>query len=415
MLYGTVILFLLAMTFFSGMEIAYISANRIHFEMEKKQENFMAKILNRLTYKPSRFVTSMIIGYILSLVFFSFYMGQLLATALPVEGSIGLLTHIGITTLILLFTAEFLSLVFFPVFANRIFKLLAVPAYLCYLLFYVFTEIILSISDFILKYIFKSVGDSFTLSFSKVELGNYISEQMETVETDEEVDSEIQIFQNALDFSEIKSREAMIPRAEIIAAEETTSPSELIEIFNTTGLSKILIYQNSIDNIIGYVHSFEMFKKPTAIKEILMPVIYVPGTMLAKDVLNALTKRRKSIAVIVDEYGGTSGIITVEDIIEELFGEIEDEHDTVELTEQILSDGHYRFSARFEVDYLNQKYDLDIEENEHYETLGGYILHYTEEIPEQGDKVVLNNYTFTILEVSNTKIELVEIKISSED
>ncbi len=415
MLYGTVILFLLAMTFFSGMEIAYISANRIHFEMEKKQENFMAKILNRLTYKPSRFVTSMIIGYILSLVFFSFYMGQLLATALPVEGSIGLLTHIGITTLILLFTAEFLSLVFFPVFANRIFKLLAVPAYLCYLLFYVFTEIILAISDFILKYIFKSVGDSFTLSFSKVELGNYISEQMETVETDEEVDSEIQIFQNALDFSEIKSREAMIPRAEIIAAEETTSPSELIEIFNTTGLSKILIYQNSIDNIIGYVHSFEMFKKPTAIKEILMPVIYVPGTMLAKDVLNALTKRRKSIAVIVDEYGGTSGIITVEDIIEELFGEIEDEHDTVELTEQILSDGHYRFSARFEVDYLNQKYDLDIEENEHYETLGGYILHYTEEIPEQGDKVVLNNYTFTILEVSNTKIELVEIKISSED
>lgn len=415
MLYGTVILFLLAMTFFSGMEIAYISANRIHFEMEKKQENFMAKILNRLTYKPSRFVTSMIIGYILSLVFFSFYMGQLLATALPVEGGIGLLTHIGITTLILLFTAEFLSLVFFPVFANRIFKLLAVPAYLCYLLFYVFTEIILAISDFILKYIFKSVGDSFTLSFSKVELGNYISEQMETVETDEEVDSEIQIFQNALDFSEIKSREAMIPRAEIIAAEETTSPSELIEIFNTTGLSKILIYQNSIDNIIGYVHSFEMFKKPTAIKEILMPVIYVPGTMLAKDVLNALTKRRKSIAVIVDEYGGTSGIITVEDIIEELFGEIEDEHDTVELTEQILSDGHYRFSARFEVDYLNQKYDLDIEENEHYETLGGYILHYTEEIPEQGDKVVLNNYTFTILEVSNTKIELVEIKISSED
>lgn len=415
MLYGTVILFLLAMTFFSGMEIAYISANRIHFEMEKKQENFMAKILNRLTYKPSRFVTSMLIGYTLSLVFFSFYMGQLLATALPVEGGIGLLTHIGITTLILLFTAEFLSLVFFPVFANRIFKLLAVPAYLCYLLFYVFTEIILAISDFILKYIFKSVGDSFTLSFSKVELGNYISEQMETVETDEEVDSEIQIFQNALDFSEIKSREAMIPRAEIIAAEETTSPSELIEIFNTTGLSKILIYQNSIDNIIGYVHSFEMFKKPTAIKEILMPVIYVPGTMLAKDVLNALTKRRKSIAVIVDEYGGTSGIITVEDIIEELFGEIEDEHDTVELTEQILSDGHYRFSARFEVDYLNQKYDLDIEENEHYETLGGYILHYTEEIPEQGDKVVLNNYTFTILEVSNTKIELVEIKISSED
>ena len=415
MVYGTVILLLLMITFFSGMEIAYISANRIHLEMEKKQENFMAKILNRLTCKPSRFVTSMLIGYNLSLVLFSFYMGQLLASVFPLEGILGLLTHIGITTLVLLLTAEFLSLVFVPVFANRIFKILAIPAYLFYLLFYVFTQFILAISDFILKYIFKSVGDSFTLSFSKVELGNYISEQMETVETDEEVDSEIQIFQNALDFSEIKCREAMIPRPEIIAADEATTPAELNQMFNDTGLSKILIYQNSIDNIIGYVHSFEMFKKPASIKEVLMPVIFVPGTMLAKDVLNALTKRRKSIAVVVDEYGGTSGIITVEDIIEELFGEIEDEHDTTELTEDVLSEGHYRFSARLEVDYINETYNIDIEENEHYETLGGYIVYFTEEIPEQGEKVVIDNFTFTILEVSNTKIELVEMTVHTED
>src|SRR5690606_33620351 len=267
----------------------------------------------------------------------------------------------------------------------------------------------------ILKLVFKSEGDTVQLSFSKLELGNYISEQMEIAETKEEMDSEIQIFQNALDFSEVKSREAMIPRTGDVAGDIETSPKELAKIFTETGLSKILIYKDSKDDILGYVHYFELFKKPENLKKVLMPVVFVPETMLVKDVLGILSKKRKSLAVVIDEYGGTSGIITVEDIIEELFGDIEDEHDSVALIEEELEKGHYKFSARLEVDYLNETYKLDLKENENYETLGGLIVNHTEEIPAQGETVEIEDYLFTILEVSSTKIELVEVKNLSED
>ena len=253
------------------------------------------------------------------------------------------------------------------------------------------------------------------LSFSKIELGNFISEQMESFETDEEIDTEIQIFQNALDFSEVKSREATVPRTEIIAVDIQTSPKDLVKIFTDTGLSKILVYKSSIDDIVGYVHSFELFKKPETIEKIIMPVIFVPGTMLAKDVLNILSKKGRGLAVIIDEYGGTSGILTVEDIVEELIGEIEDEHDNTALIEEDRGNGSYRFSARLEVDYLNEMYKLNLIESEHYETLGGLIVNFTEEIPEQGKTVVIERFSFQILEVSNTKIELVELKRHSDD
>jgi len=207
----------------------------------------------------------------------------------------------------------------------------------------------------------------------------------------------------------------MIPRTEIIAVDIDTSPKDLARLFSETGLSKILVYKETIDNIQGYIHSFELFKKPEKIKSILMPVAFVPETMLAKDVLHILSKRRKSIAVVIDEYGGTSGIITVEDIIEELFGEIEDEHDTVVLTEEVLGENHYKFSARLEVDYLNEEYKLNLEESENYETLGGLIVNFTEEIPEKGETVEIGDIRFHILEVSNTKIELVELKVIETD
>lgn len=253
------------------------------------------------------------------------------------------------------------------------------------------------------------------LSFSKVELGNYISEQMETVKTEDEVDSEIQIFQNALDFSEVKSREVLIPRTEVIAVTIDMSPKELSELFIKTGLSKILVYNKNIDNILGYVHSFELFKKPTTIKSVLIPVVFVPETMLIKEVLNILTKKSKSIAVVIDEYGGTSGILTVEDIVEELFGEIEDEHDKLVLIEKVVNDGIYLFSARLDVDYINETYKLNLPENENYETLGGMIVSFTEDIPKKDEVIVLQDYTFNILEVSNTKLELVEVKYTPVD
>jgi len=397
------------------MEIAYVSSNKIHIEIEKKQNNFLSGVLKKITKRPSKFIATMLVGNNIALVIYGFFMGDLLMEYIPLAGFSGLLVQTIISTLIILMTAEFLPKVFFQIYANSLVKVFAVPAYFFYLLFSLISEFIIWISDLVLKLIFKSEGDTVQLTFSKLELGNYISEQMEIAETKEEMDSEIQIFQNALDFSEVKSREAMIPRTEVVAVDIDTSPKELAKIFTETGLSKILVYNENIDDILGYIHSFELFKKPANLKKVLMPVVFVPETMLVKDVLGILSKKRKSLAVVIDEYGGTSGIITVEDIIEELFGEIEDEHDSIALTEEELGEGHFKFSARLEVDYINENYKLNLKESENYETLGGLIVNHTEEIPDKGETVEIDDYIFTILEVSNTKIELVELKIIHED
>ncbi|MEP4946132.1 MAG: hemolysin family protein, partial [Flavobacteriaceae bacterium] len=230
-----------------------------------------------------------------------------------------------------------------------------------------------------------------------------------------EVDSEIQFFQNALEFSTLKAREVMVPRTEITAVEIDETPKNLTKLFTETGFSKILVYKESIDEIIGYAHSYELFKKPKTLKSILLPVEFVPETMLIQDILNVLTKKRKSMAVVLDEYGGTSGIMTVEDIIEELFGEIEDEHDSTDLYEEQLSENVYKFSARMEVDYINENYKLELEESDEYETLGGLIMHHIGEIPEQDTEIKVNTFLFHILEVSNTKIDLVRIQVLPED
>jgi len=280
-----------------------------------------------------------------------------------------------------------------------------------YIIFSPISTFVIWVSDFVLKRFLKTDGDEVQLAFSKTELGDYISEQMETVEEHDEIDSEIQIFQNALDFSDVKSREVMIPRTEIVAVEKSQSITEVSKLFIDTGLSKIIVYNGTIDDIIGYVHSFELFKKPKSLRSILLPVVFVPETMFVKDVLNLLTKKHKSIAVVIDEYGGTSGIITVEDIIEELFGEIEDEHDSVALIEEQLSENRFRFSARIEVDHINEAYKLNLPEGENYETLGGMIVNHTEEIPQQGDEVKIEEFVINIIETSNTKIEIVELEV----
>jgi len=413
-----IVVMLVLSAFFSGMEIAYVSSNKVHIEIEKKQNSFLARILRRITRRPSKFIATMLVGNNIALVVYGFFMGDLLMNMKylgQLDGFTGLSVQTLISTLVILLTAEFLPKVFFQIYANSLVKVFAVPAYFFYLIFSIISEFVIWISDLVLKIFFKTEGDTVPLSFSKIELGNYISEQMETVETTDVVDSEIQIFQNALDFSEVKSREVMIPRTEVIAVDINTTPKEISKLFTETGLSKIIIYEQNIDDILGYVHSFELFKKPESLKKVLMPVVFVPETMLAKDVLNVLSKKRKSIAVVIDEYGGTSGIMTVEDIIEELFGEIEDEHDSIALIEETLGEGHYHFSARLEVDYINETYKLDLPENENYETLGGLIVNITEEIPEQNETVDVEQYTFKILDVSSTKIELIELKTNHND
>jgi CBS domain containing-hemolysin-like protein len=237
---------------------------------------------------------------------------------------------------------------------------------------------------------------------------------MEFIEAHDEIDSEIQIFQNALEFTQLKAREVMVPRTEISAVDISDTIANLSQVFIETGYTKILIYKDSIDDILGYVHSFELFKNPETIKSIIIPVVFVPETILAKDVLNLLIKKRKSIAVVIDEYGGTSGIMTVEDIIEELFGEIEDEHDSIALTEEQLTEDTFDFSARLEVDYLNETYKLNLPESEAYETLGGLIVNETQEIPQLNETIRIGDFLFTITEVSSTKIDSVHLKIIPE-
>ncbi|MDA0177561.1 MULTISPECIES: hemolysin family protein [Mesoflavibacter] len=418
---------LLLSAFFSGMEIAYVSSNKIHIEIEKKQDGFLANILTKITAKPSKFIATMLIGNNIALVIYGFFMGDLLVqwfqSFLPSESGLvtylltdlNLLIQTIISTLIILFTAEFLPKVFFQIYANSLLKILAFPAYLFYLLFTFISDFVIWISDVVLKKFFKTEGDQVQLAFTKVELGNYISEQMESVEEHEDIDTEIQIFQNALEFSEVKAREVMVPRTEITALELHDSVDDLSKLFTETGYSKILIYKETIDEILGYVHSFDLFKKPKNIGSMIMPVELVPETMLIKDILNVLIKKRKSIAVVVDEYGGTSGIMTVEDIVEELFGEIEDEHDSVDLIEEQKDSDNYIFSARLEVDYINETYKIDLPEGENYETLGGLIVDFTEEIPQQDEIVTIDNFEFKILEASNTKIDLVALKIKDQD
>ncbi|SHG47584.1 hemolysin family protein [Flagellimonas flava] len=422
-----IILSLLFSAFFSGMEIAFVSANRIHIEIEKKQEGFFAKVLTWLTEKPSKFIATMLIGNNIALVIYGLFMGDVLMEwfqgLLPTTSNFlnamltdfSLLSQTLISTLIILVTAEFLPKVLFQIYSNTLLKVFAIPAYFFYLLFSVISWFVIKVSDFILRVFFKTEGDEVQLAFTKIELGDYITEQMETVEEEDEVDSEIQIFQNALEFSAVKAREVMVPRTEIMAVEIEETPKNLAKLFSETGYSKILVYKESIDEIIGYIHSYELFKKPKTIKSILLPVEFVPETMLIQDILNVLTKKRKSMAVVLDEYGGTSGIMTVEDIVEELFGEIEDEHDSTDLHEEQLSENVYKFSARMEVDYINENYKLELPESDEYETLGGLIMNETGEIPEQDSEIKLDNFIFHILEVSNTKIDLVSVQVIPED
>ncbi|RKR15270.1 CBS domain containing-hemolysin-like protein [Maribacter vaceletii] len=422
-----IIISLLFSAFFSGMEIAFISANKIHIEIEKKQEGFLAKILTLLTKKPSKFIATMLIGNNIALVIYGLYMGELLMRIfLNIQGTttgffhvfltdFSLFTQTLISTLVILVTAEFLPKVLFQIYSNTLLKVLAFPAYIFYILFSIISDFVLKVSDFILKTFFKTDGDEVQLAFSKMELGDYITEQMETVEANDEVDSEIQIFQNALEFTAVKAREVMVPRTEITAVELNESPKDLAKLFTETGYSKILIYKETIDDIIGYIHSYELFKKPKTLKSILLPVELVPETILIHDILKILTKKRKSIAVVLDEYGGTSGIITVEDIVEELFGEIEDEHDSTDLREEKIDETNFLFSSRLDVDYINENYKLELPESDEYETLGGFIVYKTGEIPEQDSEIIIDNFQFTILEVSNTKIDLVALKITEED
>jgi len=412
---------LLFSAFFSGVEIAFVTSNKLKIELDKKKGLLSGKILSRFINNPSNFIASMLVGNNISLVLFGIFMPKLLEpyifNALPAqyngETSVFVVQTI-IATLIILLFAEFLPKILFRINANKILIFFSSFILFFYILLYPFTHIIIKFSNFIFAKILK-VNIRFQKQvFSPIDVDLYIEEfsQHPTNETD--VKNEMQIFQNARDLPHIKLRECMVPRPEIIAIEESESIADLKEDFIQSGVSKILVYSDNIDNVIGYVHVYDMFKAPVSIKSVLRPILIVPESMTADKLLEVFTKQNRSIALVVDEFGGTSGLITIEDLVEEIFGEINDEYDVDELAEKKISETEFVFSARLEIDYLNEKYSLNLPKSDEYETLAGLIISHYESIPEKGSRIEIPSFVFIISEVSENRIEHVHLKIENK-
>ena len=402
--------------FFSGMEIAFITSNKLYFELEKKQGSWNSSVISKLSKNSSQFITTMLIGNNIALVVYGIFMGDLIISLLfPQYISASsypiwvLLVQTLISTLVILVTAEFMPKAIFRIYANELLSAFAIPAYIIFQLFYFISSFVVWLSKVTLQLLTGDKVEEKENEFRRVDIGNYISEQLDSVDDNEEMDVEIQMFQNALEFNEVKARECMIPRTEIIGLEIDDTIINLNKLFVSTGKSKMIIYKEDIDDVLGYVHSFEMFKKPKNIKSILLPVEFVPETLPVNELLGTFIKKRKSIAIVLDEYGGTSGLVTIEDIVEELFGEIEDEHDTLDMTEKEIKENEFIFSARLEIDYLNEKFSLNLEENDNYETIGGYVLYHLQDIPEKNQIIEIEDFVITITRVSNNKI--VELKL----
>ena len=409
----SIILSLLLSAFFSGMEIAFVASNKLHIELMKKRGEFNALILSYFLQKPSRFIATMLVGNNIALVVYGTEMAKVLAPYIEnlftTNDSLVFLSQTVISTLIVLVTAEFIPKVLFSINANRFVRLFAVPAGLCYFGLYFFASLVVSLSNLVLKKVMRVEQLDQKRVFGRVDLQQYIEEHATNVIDKNQLDPEIQIFQNALDFSKVKARECMVPRNEIIAMDIGADINKLTNRFVETGLSKILIYKDNIDQIIGYTHSYELFKRPTDIKSILLPVALVPETMTANNILNLFIKERKSLALVIDEFGSTSGLLTIENIIEEIFGEIQDEHDLIGYEETRFSENEFIFSGRQKIDYLNEKYNLKLPESDDYETLSGLIVTHRESIPKQNEQIKVGSFILQILKVDQTRVETVKL------
>ena len=388
-----ILICLLLSAFFSGMEIAFVSANKLKVELDKQSGMTYSRLLEGVLQSPAKFIATMLVGNNIALVVYGVMMAKLLEPTIDQytqSSFLVLLIQTIISTLIILVTAEFLPKAFFRINPNQFLKVFAIPLFFFYYLLWPIVRITIFMSKIGLRIIGAPLEEEDAV-FRKVDLEEYLKSSSK----DEQDDVEVQMLQNALDFSSVKVRECMVPRTEIVAVDLSQSIDDLAKVFVKTKLSKVLVYEENIDHIIGYAHSIEMFKNPSSIRSILLPIPIVPESMLANELMETFTKERKAVAVVVDEFGGTSGMVTIEDVMEEIFGEIEDEHDEELLTEEILSSGELRLSARLEVDYLNEKYNLDLPESEAYETLGGLLVENFESIPNEGAEITIGNYTFT--------------------
>ncbi len=401
--------------FFSGMEIAFISSNKFRLELDRKQGKKHVNKIWMLIRKQEQYIATMLIGNNISLVIYGIMMAKVLepqiARFISNELSILLLQTI-ISTLIILVTAEFLPKTVFRINPNRALYFFLYPVLAFYYAFYFLAEGTIFLSRKIIKKVLKIEITGQVITFGKIDLNNLVEESQETINEDSTIDnSDLKFFQNALIFSETKIRTCVVPRTEIQALEKNSSIDDLKQLIKETGFSKILIFDESIDNIIGYVQSNRLFSLPNSIEAITNKILIVPETMSAQKLLNQLMKHHQSIALVVDEFGGTSGIVTIEDLIEEIIGEIEDEHDISDLVERKITADEYEFSGRIEIDYLNDKYGLDLPDSTEYETLAGFIINKNERIPNLNEEFVIHNFQLTIIELDNPKIELVKLKV----
>ncbi len=398
------------------MEISYVSANKLRFELDKKDKSLTSKILDVFFHNPNQFISTMLVGNNIALVVYGLQMAILLepwiAQFVDQEALIVLIQSI-ISTILILFTGEFIPKTIFKIDPNFFLRLFALPLYLIYILLYPISKFSSLLSFLILRIAgVKNLKDSGVYTLGKVDLDYFIQQSIEDAPQDSEMDTEVKIFQNALEFSNVKVRDCIVPRTEIVACDKEVSTDELRSRFIETGLSKILIYDENIDNIIGYIHSSELFKHPDNWLEQLCKVSIVPETMAANKLMRVLMQEKKSLAVVVDEFGGTSGIVTLEDLVEEIFGEIEDEHDMKREVARKVSENEYLLSGRMEIDTLNEMFGLDLPESDDYVTIAGLILHYYQKFPKLNESIEYGKYTFKIVKATATKIELVRMKVS---
>lgn len=416
-----VIVTLLFSAFFSGMEMAFVSANRLQIELQNKQGSFSGRVLSAFVKKPGQFIGTTLIGNTIALVLYGTFMAYLLEpwiitwldNLLPAnfnnQANVVIIQTI-LSTIIVLVTGEFLPKSIFMLNPNSLLSFFSLPFQLIYFLMYPLVWLIVGLSRLFITKVLRLDYSEDKPVFKVTDLNSFIKNSLHNSGQDVKVDLDAKIFDNAVEFKTIRVRECMVPRTDIVAVDIEDTIDELKQVFAESGHSKIIVYKESIDDVIGYCHQLEMFKKPKRISDILTPIIIVPESALANELLIQFIKDRKSLALVVDEFGGTSGIVSMEDIIEEIFGEIQDEYDQDDLIEQKLSDNEYLLSARHEIDYLNEKYGWDLPYGD-FETLAGFIISLKEDFPQKGESITFESYTFTIVSKLDHRIETVKIKI----
>ena len=415
MIFVYLLITILFSAFFSGMEIAFVSVDKLRFEMGKKN-SVSYPVLSYFFRHPNNFISAMLVGNNIALVIYGILMAKLieenLLAGLIDNKFLMVIIQTIISTLIILVTGEFLPKTLFKINPNRMLKVFAIPLFICYIILLPISLLASGISTFFLRLFGVKVNkDASAKAFGRVDLDYFIQTGIDNAESQETLDSEVKIFQNALDFSTVKIRDCIVPRTEVIAVDMTTPLEELKNKFIESGLSKIIIYNGSIDNVVGYMHSSEMFRNPKDWTEDVKEIPIVPETMAAHKLMKLFMQQKKTIAVVVDEFGGMSGIVTLEDLVEEIFGDIEDEHDNTSYISKQLSDDEYVLSARLEIEKVNEMFGLELPESDDYMTIGGLILNQYQSFPKLHELVVIDKYQFKIIKVTATKIELVRLKI----